>query len=76
MSRSYKHTPHIHFCGRSNKKARSNANRRFRRKAKMALAKGDELLPLSLREIVDVWDFPTDGLGCIILNLDPKYLRK
>jgi hypothetical protein len=42
----------------------------------MALAKGDEILPLSLREIVDVWDFPTDGLGRVILNLEPKYLRK
>lgn len=59
----------------SNKLARSKANRKLRRIAKQLLNTGEEFLPY-LRDVSDVWSFPSDGLAIYWPNLTVKYKRK
>jgi len=71
MSRSYKHSPFMNWCGGSNKKDRSLANRKFRRKTKIDIFNP----PISLREVSDTWNFTSDGLAHFIwrsLSPDPE----
>ena len=66
MSRSFKHAIHWNVtCYRSNKLARSYANRALRRIVKVSLNRNGEdteILPI-LREVYNVYSFPSDGLG-------------
>ena len=67
MSRSRKKTYHSNWVvvNGSNKVARSDANKKLRRRVREILRKNnteDGLLPV-LREVSDVWSFPSDGLG-------------
>ena len=76
MSRSYRKHPAMGICKGSNKKARTLANRLFRKRSKRKIKKGEEPL-YCLREVSDVWEFPTDGLAIWWgKDLDQKYLRK
>jgi hypothetical protein len=61
MSRSFRHTPSFGITtARSEKRDKRLANRRHRRITRVALAQGDEVLPL-LRELSNVWGFDKDG---------------
>ena len=76
MSRSVRKTHKIKCAGNvSNKLARSRANRLHRRVNKIILQKGKEDFK-HLREISDVWCFPSDGLAVYWNDLTPKELRK
>ena len=76
MSRSIR-KPFLTFCGGSNKDARSKANRKFRRLTKRKIKKFEfSALPMLLKEVSDVWDFPTDGLAHYNPTEDYKFLRK
>ena len=77
MSRSYKHSFHCHFVGGSNKLARSFANRALRRAVKVAISSRKDIddidiLPV-LREVSNVYEFPTDDLGRAYSSL-PKWV--
>ena len=61
MSRSMKHTPVTGMtCADSDKWWKTNSNRRFRHKTKLAL-KADKDPPENPDEVSDVWDAPKDG---------------
>ena len=64
MARSRRKTPKIKITGGrvSNKEDRSLANRKFRRRAKVAV-KIDQEPPVSLKEVSDPWGFKSDGLA-------------
>jgi hypothetical protein len=53
---------------RSDKRARSLANRRLR--SANRLVTEDREIYKTLREVSDVWCFPSDGLGCWGYNLN------
>ena len=64
MSRSYRRSPHGNACSGNNKFARSLANRRLRRANDSLLRRdGEDFEGKILREVSNVWCFPTDGLG-------------
>ena len=71
MSRSKRKTRKVKVSLRmSNKEARSHANRDLRRKNKIAVrikSESEELdestNDLTLRDVSDPWDFPSDGLA-------------
>ena len=75
MSRSYKKSPCLTWCGNTNKLSKRTCNRMFRRLAKIRLAKGRDL-PIKSKEVMDVYDFNTDGLAMWRNNLEKKFLRK
>lgn len=76
MSRSIR-KPFLTVCGGSNKEARSKANRKFRRLTKSGIKKFEfSALPMLLREVSNVWDFPTDGLAHYHPTESYKFLRK
>lgn len=63
MSRSRRKHKNFKISGNtSNKKSRSRANRVFRRVNKIILKTGGEFFKL-IREVSDVWDWPSDGLA-------------
>lgn len=63
-SRHDKYGVIIKFCGRSDKKDKRIANRKFRRKSKTKLLELDETkLPNSIREVSNTWSFSLDGLA-------------
>ena len=79
MSRSKVKRPYLKCSNRiSNKAARQQSNQNFRRIVREILRKGEEIFP-AIREVSDVWAFPSDGLalycGADTTNL-VKYLRK
>jgi len=78
MSRSVKHAFHWHIStSGKNIIARSKGNRALRRSVKMTLAKegeDTEVLPL-LREVYNVYSYPSDGLG-FFSPIIPKWLDK
>ena len=54
----------IKICGRSDKKDKRIANRKFRRKSKTKLIELDETkLPNNIREVSNTWNFRSDGLA-------------
>ncbi|NOL50372.1 hypothetical protein [Pelistega europaea] len=61
MSRSYRKNPIVGYsCAESEKKDKQLANRKFRRRAKVAILAGREP-PVRMREVVCVWSFAKDG---------------
>lgn len=75
MSRSRKKSPCVPWCGTTNKKSKRICNRLFRRISKRNVLLYKEPL-YRLREIIDVWDFATDGLAVWYNDLDKKWMRK
>ncbi len=75
MSRSRKKKPYIAIttCD-SEKDCKRFANRSYRRKAKQALIREKEVLPL-MRETSSVWDFGKDG-KYYRANPCPNWMRK
>ena len=63
MSRSRRKTPKIKIVGgrSSNKKDRTMANRKFRRREHQV--EDPEEAPVSLKEVSDPWGFNSDGLA-------------
>ena len=59
----------------SNKKDRSNANRKLRRIARILIKKGEEVLP-NLRDISDPWNFTSDGLATYTPIIGTKWERR
>lgn len=62
MSRSFKHNTFARWCGGSNKKDRSAANKRFRTLCKRAIQSDNEP-PVNLREVSNTYEFNSDGLA-------------
>lgn len=61
MSNSYRKTPIGGFTtARSEKQDKRIANRRFRRKTRLAF-KADREPPFSIRQVCDIWGFAKDG---------------
>ena len=61
MSRSFRHTPISASTGGSSEKFdKQKANRKLRSAVKVAMEKGEEVLPV-LREVSDIWVFNKDG---------------
>ena len=75
MSRSKKKNPVKGITSAdSEKDDKRNANRKFRRKIKQEVNKGEELLP-EVREVSNVWSFDKDG-KLYDKDLPEKDLRK
>lgn len=79
MSRSYKHTTiSAVTTAKSEKQDKQLANRRFRRISKHRV-KVEIELPVSLKEVSDVWDFQKDSKIYFSpdgAKLHPKLFRK
>ena len=65
MTRSKRKTTKTKITGprASDKKDRSEANRKFRKQSKIKINASQEP-PVSLREVSDTWNFESDGLAC------------
>lgn len=75
MSRSIKKHPFISICVHdSNKWSKTQANKKFRHLSKIKLA-SDKEPPRHLKEVSDVWDFPSDGLAYYISRKDYEQLN-
>lgn len=76
MGKSRRKTPKMKLTGgrKSNKIPKRLTNRAFRRKSK--ITDDPENAPKDLKEVSDVWSWPSDGLAYYLHNKDPKYLRK
>lgn len=75
MTRSKRHTPARGIGGGSDKRDKRIAQRRLRRRVKVAVEQGAEVVP-ELREVSDVWDFRKDGKIYLGEWMRPKDLRK
>ena len=74
MSRSIKKRPFISICKYdSNKWSKTQANKKFRHLSKIKLA-SDKEPPIRLKEVSDVWDFPSDGLAYYVSIKDYEQL--
>ena len=76
MSHSFRKTPVVSCCktrALSEKRSKQFSNRRLRTRNRIRVAQGFE--PLILREVSNVWDWPSDG-KYYSPNLDPSVLRK
>ena len=60
MSRSIRRFPKTWVCGDSAKDEKWLGRKAWRRACKMALARGDDVLPI-LREVTDPWGWYADG---------------
>lgn len=71
MSRSRIKHPYIKF-GRSDKKSKVFAHRKFRSRERRCLHRleaekpSGEVFPLFMREVSDTWLFPSDGLAMYV----------
>jgi hypothetical protein len=64
MSKSTKRHPAAKICGRSDKRDKRIANRKFRRLTRDLLHVFDiDRLPVSLKEVSDTYNFSSDGLA-------------
>jgi hypothetical protein len=64
MSRSHKKHSAAKICGRSDKKDKRFANRRFRKMTRQLLRELEtERLPQSMREVSNAYTFSSDGLA-------------
>jgi len=67
MSRSFRKRIYSTCCGNGNKYARALANRTMRRanalKLKEAVDRDEDFVGATLREVSNVWNFPSDGLA-------------
>lgn len=68
MSRSFKKPYAAYVCYFSNKKDKRIANRKFRRINRIFSKIKPEKLKYKLREVLDVYDFSSDGLAQYIGN--------
>lgn len=77
MSKSRIKHPIMKITGHrvSDKKDRSTANRKLRRKVKMLIKKGLDFFPI-LKEISDKWGWNSDGGSYWMNDLDEKFKRK
>ena len=85
MANSFKKTPVLPYTSaKSDKQGKIQAHRKFRTKMRNILSKirGKEdveeievKLPVNVREVSNVWDFPKDGKR-YFTNLLNKYFRK
>ena len=76
MSRSIKKNPVVgHTCAESEKQDKRFANRRFRKRARDAIAAGKEP-PASIREVSEVWTFAKDGKHRLDAERFPQVRRK
>lgn len=69
MSRSRKKHPFSGNGGDSEKFDKRKNNRRLRRKSKVALEQGKEILPI-MREVSNPWDMAKDGKSRLDKNSD------
>ena len=79
MSRSKSKTKAMKVGGRkqSDKRDKILANKKFRRRTKIAInSRREENIPTRMREVSDTWDFCSDGLAYYDSNLPEKYMRK
>lgn len=79
MSRSKAKTKAMKLGGRnqSDKRDKIIANKKFRRRTKIAInSEREENIPTMMREVSDTWDFCSDGLAHYDSNLPEKYMRK
>lgn len=79
MSRSKAKTKAMKLGGRkqSDKRDKIIANKKFRRRTKIAISsRREENIPTMMREVSDTWDFCSDGLAHYDSNLPEKYMRK
>lgn len=82
MGKSKAKTKKLKSGGRrqSNKKDKTAANQLFRRKSRVQIHVNPEEenknLPILVREVLDVWDFSSDGLAIYDSELPEKYMRK
>jgi len=79
MSRSKSKTKAMKAGGRkqSDKRDKILANKKFRRRTKIAInSRREENIPTRMREVSDTWDFCSDGLAYYDSNLPEKYMRK
>jgi hypothetical protein len=60
MSRSRKHSPCIQVVGKTDKLSKRIANRRFRKRIRIALRSGRDFLPL-MREVANRYEFAKEG---------------
>ena len=75
MSRSKKKTPKTGITKAETEKGdKRNANRKFRRKTKVLVKKGDDQF-VDLKEVSNVWSFDKDGKQ-FLKNPTKKDLRK
>lgn len=69
MSRSVRKHPCIKIGGRSDKKYKVFAHKKFRSRERRCLHRleaekpSGEVFPLFMREVSDTWSFPSDGLA-------------
>lgn len=62
MSKSRKKFPAGTYCCKSQERGKQFSNRRFRRRAKVAVNKGDfDRLPYKTMELTNQWDLGGDG---------------
>lgn len=61
MSRSIR-KPYTAYSNGSNKADKKLANRKFRRVSKNIIEQGGEIAPIKLKEVSNVYSWPTDGL--------------
>jgi len=78
MSRSIRRHPFIKFSGRSDKKSKTLAHKRFRAREKECLHQLDiiEVFPKFMREVSDTWSFPSDGLAYYVISPWTGMMRK
>ena len=75
MSRSFNKTPIIGYTtATSDKPGKKQANKRFRRKAKVEVQQGKEFFTIHKKQTT-AWEMPKDGKH-YVHNLEMKYLRK
>lgn len=77
MSRSYRKTPKMGIAGHTEKWDKQKAHRKFRRQEKMYLEDDDSTeIPLTLREVSDLWGMSKDGKFRFDPKQYPKLMRK
>lgn len=79
MGKSKAKTKAMKLGGRkqSDKKDKTIANKKFRRRTKTTIDSGrEEDVPTKMREVSDTWDFSSDGLAYYDPDLPEKYMRK
>ena len=80
MSNSRRKTPIFGHCGKSEKKDKRLANRKFRRLERKKIKTDDfESIPTDLDEVSNVWSMNKDGKGYwadALIYQNGKFMRK
>lgn len=74
MSRSKRKKPFLRYCGSSDKKDKTLANRKFRKAEKRNVNLGIDP-PAHKREVSNIYNFSSDGKR-YLKNPNPKWMRK